>query len=240
VLNAGLEVAQFWDGRAPTLEEQAKGPLLNPLEMAMPDIEMVLSRMRTIPQYVALFGKAFPGDKEPINYDNIAKAISAYERTLLTPSRFDEFLKGNAGALTPREQQGLRLVIKTGCVSCHNGVGAGGGGYATFGIMARYEYSDDRGRYNVTKKDEDKYVFKIPMWRNVTRTAPYFHDGSVWDLKEAVSIMGRLQLGQSLTSDETELIVEFLHSLEGQVPEEAIKLPQLPPSAPATPRPVFK
>jgi len=240
VLNAGLEIAQFWDGRAPSLEEQAKGPILNPLEMAMPDIELVLSRLRTIPEYAERFKQAFPNDKEPITYDNIAKAIAAYERTLLTPSRFDQFLAGKADALSAKEQQGLKLVIEKGCIQCHNGVGAGGGMFQKFGIRERYEFSDDQGRYNVTKKDEDRYFFKVPMWRNVTRTAPYFHDGSIWDLKEAIRIMGRLQLGKQLTDEEVEPIVAFLHSLEGVIAKEAMTLPNLPSSTMATPKPVFK
>jgi len=240
VLNAGLQFAQFWDGRAPSLEEQAKGPILNPVEMAMPDQGLVLSRIRTIPEYAERFKKAFPADKDPITYDNIARAIAAFERTLLTPSRFDDFLKGKVDALTDREKQGLGLVMKKGCILCHNGVGAGGGMFQKFGIRDRYEYSDDQGRYNVTKKEEDKYFFKVPMWRNVTRTAPYFNDGSIWDLKEAVRIMGRIQLGAALTNDEIDLIVEFLHSLEGKIPEEALILPILPSSTLATPKPVFK
>lgn len=158
----------------------------------------------------------------------------------MTPSRFDDFLKGKADALTDREKQGLGLVIKKGCIICHNGVGAGGGMFQKFGIRDRYEYSDDQGRYNVTKKEEDKYFFKVPMWRNVTRTAPYFNDGSIWDLKEAVRIMGRIQLGAQPTDDEVDAIAAFLHSLEGKIPEEALTLPVLPSSTLATPKPVFK
>jgi cytochrome c peroxidase len=240
VLNAGLQLAQFWDGRAPTLEDQAKGPILNPLEMAMPDEGMVLSRIRTIPEYVERFKKAFPNDKDPITYNNIARAIGAFERTLLTPSRFDDFLKGKAEVLNAQEKEGLKLVISKGCITCHNGVGAGGGMFQKFGIRDRYEYSDDQGRYNMTKKEEDKYFFKVPMWRNVTRTAPYFHDGSIWDLKEAVRIMGQIQFGIKLTDDEIDSIVAFLHSLEGKMPEEALLLPVLPSSTLATPKPVFK
>jgi len=239
-LNAGLEIAQFWDGRAATLEEQAKGPILNPVEMAMPDVPMVLSRISTIPEYVDLFKQAFPGEKEPVNYDNVAKAIAAFERTLLTPSRFDKFLRGKADALSSEEKQGLSLVMQKGCIACHNGVGAGGGMYQKFGLQGRYYYSDDPGRFNVTKKEEDRYFFKVPMWRNVTRTAPYFHDGSVWDLKEAIRIMGRLQLGTELSDKEVDLIEAFMHSLEGQIPDEALKLPVLPASSMATPKPVFK
>ncbi len=240
VLNAAVQFVQFWDGRAATLEDQAKGPILNPVEMAMPDPELVLSRLRTIPEYVDLFKKAFPTDKEPLTYDNIAKAIAAFERTLLTPSRFDDFLKGNAAALNQAEKQGLKLVIQKGCVTCHNGVGAGGGIYQKFGIFGRYEFSDDPGRQQVTKKEQDRYVFKVPLWRNVTRTAPYFHDGSIWDLREAVRIMGRLQLNQQLKEEEVEAIVAFLHSLEGTIPEEALMLPILPTATLATPKPVFK
>lgn len=240
VLNAGLQIAQFWDGRAATLEDQAKGPILNPVEMAMPDVPMVLSRLGTIPEYVDLFKQAFPGEKDPVNYDNVAKAIAAFERTLLTPSRFDQFLRGKSDALSPEEKQGLSLVLQKGCIACHNGVGAGGGMYQKFGLQGRYEYSDDKGRYNVTKKEEDKYFFKVPMWRNVTRTAPYFHDGSVWDLKEAIRIMGRLQLGTELSDKEVDLIAAFMHSLEGRIPDEALKLPILPASSTATPKPVFK
>ncbi len=240
VLNAGLQIAQFWDGRAASLEDQAKGPILNPVEMAMPDVGMVLSRIRSIPEYVDSFKHAFPGDKDPISYDNIAKAIAAFERTLLTPSRFDDFLKGKADALTATEKQGLSLVIAKGCIACHNGVGAGGATYQKFGIRERYEYSDDHGRYNVTKNEQDKYFFKVPLWRNVTRTAPYFHDGSIWDLKEAIRMMGRLQLGTQLADNEVDQIAEFLHSLEGRIPDEALRLPVLPTSTLATPKPVFK
>ncbi|NKE73299.1 cytochrome-c peroxidase [Candidatus Manganitrophus noduliformans] len=240
VLNAGVQFAQFWDGRAASLEDQAKGPILNPVEMAMPDESSVLARLRSIPEYVALFKKAFPGEKEPLTYDNVAKAIAAFERTLLTPSRFDDFLKGNAKALTDAEKKGLQLVIQKGCIACHNGVGAGGGQYQKFGIAEPYASSDDPGRFNVTKKETDRFIFKVPLWRNVTRTAPYFHDGAVWDLREAVRTMGKLQLKINLTEEEIDLIVAFLHSLEGTVPEAALKLPVLPTSASATPKPVLK
>lgn len=240
VLNAGVQFVQFWDGRAASLEEQAKGPILNPGEMAMPDRDFVLARLRSIPEYAASFKKAFPADQDPLTYDNVAKAIAAFERTLLTPSRFDDFLKGNAEALSSGEKEGLKTVIRKGCVTCHNGVGAGGGMFQKFGLFARYEFSDDPGRQNVTKKEQDRFIFKVPLWRNVTRTAPYFHDGSVWDLREAVRIMGRLQLGQQLKEEEIDAIVVFLHSLEGAIPEEALKLPVLPASTVATPKPIFK
>jgi len=239
VLNAGLEISQFWDGRAPSLEEQAKGPPLNPVEMALPSKEAALERLRSMPEYVARFKKAFPGEKNPLTYDNIAKAIAAFERTLLTPSRFDKFLKGDAAALSANEQKGLQLVINKGCITCHNGVGAGGGMYQKFGIYGTYEHSTDPGRYNVTKKEQDRSVFKVPMWRNVTRTAPYFHDGGVWDLNEVIRIMGKIQLNKQLTDEEVDRISDFLHSLEGSLPQEAMTLPVLPEATLSTPKPDF-
>jgi cytochrome c peroxidase len=239
VFNAGLQIAQFWDGRAPSLEEQAKGPILNPVEMAMPNQEAALDRLRSIPEYVERFKKAFPGEKQPLTYDNVAKAIAAFERTLLTPSRFDKFLRGDASALSANEQKGLQLVISKGCITCHNGVGAGGGMYQKFGIFGKYQYSDDPGRYNVTKNEKDRSVFKVPMWRNVTRTAPYFNDGGVWDLKEAILIMAKLQLNKQLTDEEVDRIDDFLHSLEGNPPQEAMTLPVLPAATPLTPPPDF-
>jgi cytochrome c peroxidase len=239
VFNAGLEIAQFWDGRAPSLEEQAKGPILNPVEMAMPSQAAALDRLRSMPEYVERFKKAFPGEKEPLTYDNLARAIAAFERTLLTPSRFDKFLNGDAAALSANEQAGLQLVINKGCITCHNGVGAGGGMYQKFGIFGTYEHSNDPGRYTVTKKEQDRSVFKVPMWRNVTRTAPYFHDGGVWDLKEAIRIMGKVQLNKQLTDEEVDRIADFLGSLEGNPPQDAMTLPVLPASTPSTPKPAF-
>jgi cytochrome c peroxidase len=205
----------------------------------MPDAESVLARLRSIPKYVVLFKKAFNGEKDPLTYDNVAKAIAAFERTLLTPSHFDDFLKGDAKALTDTQKEGLRLVIQKGCIACHNGVGAGGGMFQKFGIAEPYP-SPDPGRFDVTKKEADRFFFKVPLWRNVTRTAPYFHDGAVWDLREAVRTMGKLQLKITLTEQEIDRIVDFLHALEGTVPEDALRLPLLPTSSAATPKPVLK
>ncbi|GIW48499.1 MAG: cytochrome-c peroxidase [Deltaproteobacteria bacterium] len=230
VLNAGLHIAQFWDGRAKDLEEQAKGPILNPVEMAMPDEKSVVERIKSIPEYVDEFKKAFGGSQEPITYDNIARAIAAFERTLVTPSRFDRFLNGDTSALTEKEKEGLKLFISKGCVSCHNGIGVGGGMYQKFGIVKPYPYQKDLGRYEITKKEEDRYVFKVPSLRNVTRTYPYFHDGKVWNIKEAVRIMGEVQLGITLSEDEVDKIVAFLDSLTGEIPKEALEIPVLPPA----------
>jgi len=248
VFNAALHTAQFWDGRAKDLEEQAKGPVLNPKEMASPHEGFVVERIKSIPEYVELFKKAFPEEKDPITYENIAKAIAAFERTLLTPSRFDKFLQGDLNALTKEEKEGLKTFIEVGCITCHRGKGVGGDMFQKFGLVKPYyeviKYKDkkqiDVGRYAITKNEGDKYVFKVPSLRNVTRTYPYFHDGSVWSLEEAVKIMAEIQLGRKLTDDEVKKIVAFLKSLEGEIPEDALELPVLPPSSPQTSKPDFK
>ncbi len=236
VLNAGFHTAQFWDGRAKDLEEQAKGPILAHVEMAMPNPDFVVLKLKTIPGYVEEFKKVFPKDKDPITYDNIAKAIAAFERTLTTPSRFDKFLMGDTKALTKKEKEGLRLFIDKGCAGCHNGVAVGGSMFAKFGIFKPYPTAD-LGKYRLTKKEKDKFVFKVPSLRNIAMTYPYFHDGQVWDLKKAVKIMGETQLGIKLTDDEVDKIVAFLNSLTGEIPKDALKLPVLPPSTPETPKP---
>jgi len=237
VLNAGLQIAQFWDGRAKDLEEQAKGPVLNPLEMAMPDPELVLNRLKTIPGYVDEFKQVFPDSEKPVNYDNYAKAIASFERTLTTPSRFDEYMEGNDDAFSAQEKEGLKTFIDKGCTSCHNGIDVGGGMYQKFGVVKPYKNQEDMGRYKITNEESDKYVFKVPSLRNVTRTYPYFHDGGVWDIREAVMTMGETQLGIELKDKEIEDIVAFLYSLTGVIPENALKLPVLPPSTPDTPKP---
>jgi len=236
VLNAAFHIAQFWDGRAKDLEEQAKGPIINPVEMAMPDSLQAVKVIKSIPEYVELFKKAFPNSKDPITYDNIAKAIAAFERTLITPSRFDRFLEGDVSALTDEEKEGLKLFMDKGCTACHNGMGVGGHMYAKFGVVKPYS-SKDLGRYEITKQESDKHVFKVASLRNVAMTYPYFHDGKVWDLKQAVKIMADVQLGMKLSDKEAKKIVAFLKALTGEIPEEARTLPVLPPSSPSTPKP---
>lgn len=228
VFNAALHTTQFWDGRAKDVEEQAQGPVLNPGEMASSK-QLVLDRINTIPEYVSLFKKAFPGEKEPITYENVARAIAAFERTLLTPSRFDRFLKGDAKALSSDEKKGLDLVVKKGCIACHRGPAMGGDSFQKF------DYGDDMGRYEVTKNEVDRKVFKVASWRNVELTYPYFHDGKVWNLDEAVRIMGEKQLNTKLTDDEVKYIVSFLNSLTGEM--KSFALPVLPPSTQKTPKP---
>lgn len=235
--NAALHTEQFWDGRATDLEEQAKGPILNPGEMGMPSEAAAVERIKSIPEYRELFAKAFPKEKEPLNFGNIAKAIAAFERTLLTPSRFDRFLAGDGKALNNDEKAGLKLFVETGCVACHNGIGVGGG-FQKMGVVRPYNAkSPAKGRYDVTKKDEDINVFKVPTLRNVERTYPYFHDGQVSSLDEAIKIMAEIQLGRSLKDNEVNSIVAFLKSLTGEIPADALMLPVLPPSSADTSRP---
>jgi cytochrome c peroxidase len=214
--NAALHISQFWDGRAASLEEQALGPVLNPKEMAMPAEDEVIKRIKAQKEYVQMFAKAFPAEKEPISYKNFGKAIGAFEKTLLTPSRFDKYLKGDKQALSAEEIEGLKTFYNTGCIACHNGVGVGGGSYQKLGAVIPYE-TKDLGRYNATKNEADKYFFKVPSLRNIEKTAPYFHDGNVATLEEAVTLMGKHQLGKDLAKDEVTSIVTFLKSLTGEL-----------------------
>ncbi|HKJ44752.1 MAG TPA: cytochrome-c peroxidase [Balneolales bacterium] len=244
VMNSALNVAEFWDGRASDVEDQAKGPILNPVEMGMPDKAIAVDRVSSIPEYVARFKEVFPEGHNDITINNIADAIGAFERTLMTPSKFDRFLNGDVEALTTREKKGLKTFMDAGCTTCHNGAAVGGGMFQKFGLVNgpywKYTKSDhqDKGRYAITKNKNDMYVFKVPILRNINRTYPYFHDGSVWDLRTAVDIMGETQIGQKLTAEETDDIVAFLKSLTGEIPEYALKLPVLPPSSLDTPRPM--
>lgn len=235
--NAAMQVAQFWDGRAPTVEEQAKGPILNPEEMAMPDEASTLAVVKSIPGYAEPFKTAFPDDEDPITYDNIGKAIGAFERTLVTPSKFDDFLGGQMGALSQDELRGLELFIDTGCITCHTGPGVGGGMFQKLGVVKPYE-TDDLGRYEVTKSDADKYVFKVPTLRNVAKTGPYLHDGSIEKLGDVVQIMAEHQLAKGkLSEPELKSMLAFLDALTGELPAAATEVPDLPESGPETPKP---
>lgn len=225
VYNAALHIAQFWDGREPDVEAQAGGPMLNPVEMAMPSIKVVISRLNKIESYQKLFKEAYPEDKDPISFKNIQNAIGAFERKLITPSKFDNFIAGDANALTKTEKEGLQLFIDKGCIACHSGKAIGGNIFQKFGIYDDYwKYTKskkiDNGKYDVTKKESDKYVFKSASLRNVAKTYPYFHDGSVANLDEAVKIMGKVQLNKELTVEETTAIVAFLNSLTGELPKD--------------------
>jgi len=237
VYNAAGHFVQFWDGRAKDVEEQAKGPVLNPVEMAMPNEKHVLAVLNSIPEYVEMFKKAFPEDKNPVTYDNAAKAIGAFERKLVTPARWDKFLQGDAAALTDAEKTGFNKFTQLGCQTCHSGVYLGGSTFQKIGSVMPYTSQQDLGRFAVTKQDADKFMFKVPSLRDVEKTAPYYHDGSVATLEEAVSSMANLQLGKQLTREDTASIVTFLKSLTGDLPSEYIQPPELPKSTAKTPKP---
>lgn len=231
-LNAFLHISQFWDGRAKDVEEQAGMPILNPVEMAIPDKAFLVKRLSASEEYQNLFKTAFPDVKEALTYDNIQNAIGAFERTLVTPSRFDSYMNGDKNALTVAEKKGMLSFINTGCVQCHTGANIGGNMMQKFGIYGNYwEHTKsakvDEGRFEVTKNELDKYMFKVPTLRNVEKTAPYFHDGSIADLNEAVRIMGKVQLNKDLSDDEINNIVTFLKALTGEVPQYAQQAPTM-------------
>jgi len=223
VLNAGLQDSQFWDGRAEDLVEQAKGPILNPVEMGMPDEQTVEKKVRGITEYKKAFAAAFPGDEPAITYQNIAEAIAAFERTLITPARFDDFMKGDAEALSAAEQRGLEAFIKIDCKTCHDGTLVGGETYEPLGKENPYENQADQGMYTVTKDENDRMFFKVAPLRNVALTAPYFHDGKIQTLDEAVRKMGKLQLDEDLTDQQVSDITSFLKALTDKNREQYVK-----------------
>lgn len=237
VYNAALHIAQFWDGRAPTVEEQAKGPPLNPIEMAMPAKEQVEKVIESIPGYAEAFKKAFPGEADPITYDNFGKAIGAFERRLLTPSRWDAFLKGDKTALTEEEQKGFETFATVGCANCHNMVGVGGHMYQKVGLVKPWPELKDLGRFEATKQEQDKYFFKVPSLRNISETGPYFHDGSITELSTMVKMMAEHQAGKTINDEQCNSIIAFLKALKGELPKDYIKEPKLPESGPDTPKP---
>ncbi|MFC0219081.1 cytochrome c peroxidase [Pseudochelatococcus lubricantis] len=239
VLNAVFNVAQFWDGRADDLAAQAKGPVQASVEMNNTPGK-VETALKSIPEYGELFRKAFPGQDEPVTFDNMARALEAFEVTLVTPnSRFDRFLKGES-SLDAQEMAGLDLFINKGCVSCHGGQNIGGEGYFPFGVVEKpggnILPAGDKGRFAVTETATDEYVFRAGPLRNIALTAPYFHSGQVWDLEQAVAIMGVSQLGEELNDTEVKAITAFLRTLTGEQPQ--VLYPTLPPSTQDTPRPI--
>lgn len=235
VLNAGMNVAQFWDGRAADLKAQAGGPIANPGEMASTHT-LAVDVLQSIPGYVAEFKKVFGSDK--VDIDRVTTAIAAFEETLVTPnSRFDKYLAGNKKALTAEEVAGWELFKESGCVACHNGPAVGANSFQKMGVIEPYQAtSPAEGRVAVTGKEEDRFSFKVPTLRNVELTYPYFHDGAATTLTQAVDTMGRVQLGRKFTDEENARIVAFLKTLTGEQPKFA--MPLLPPSSDATPRPV--
>lgn len=231
VLNAAFHATQFWDGRAKDVEEQAGMPILNPVEMAIPSEAFLVDRLKGIELYQSLFADAYPGQGAPITYENLRKAIGAFERTLVTPSRFDEYLNGESKALTIAEKQGLKTFMESGCITCHNGSMLGGNSFQKFGQFKDYWHytgskTVDEGRFAETKNEADKFMFKVPSLRNIHVTAPYFHDGSVDDLSEAISIMAEINLNKKLTTEEVNDIVTFLKSVSGELPEGVADTPK--------------
>ncbi len=219
VYNAAGHIAQFWDGRAADVEEQAKGPILNPIEMAMPSEQAVLRRLAKIKGYREAFEEAFPGDRNPLTYDNVGRAIGAFERQLLTPARWDAYLAGDETALTPAEKRGLNEFLAAGCQACHNGPYMGGRMFQRMGVVEPWA-DDDPGRFEVTKNPADSMVFKVPSLRNVMQTAPYFNGGEVATTDQAVELMAHHQLGKELTTEQITSILTFLGSLTGTVPSQ--------------------
>jgi len=235
VLNSSMNVAQFWDGRAATLQEQAAGPIANPVEMASSHV-LVLDVLRSIPQYREEFASIY-GDEE-ISLERVTDAIAAFEETLVTPnSRFDLWLKGDDTALTEQELAGYRTFKEVGCIACHNGPAVGGASFQRMGLIKPYVTDNpSEGRIAVTGRDADRFSFKVPTLRNVELTYPYFHDGAYWRLEDAVDLMARLQLGRELAMEDIDNMTAFLKTLTGEQP--TFTIPQLPPSTNDTPRPV--
>lgn len=238
VLNSVFNKAQFWDGRAADLAEQAKGPIEAGVEMANTG-ENVVATLNSMPQYIEWFETSFPDEDDPVTFDNFAKAIEAYEATLITPAPFDAWLNGDDGALSDEQKRGLQVFMEAGCVSCHAGINLGGQDYYPFGLIekpgADILPEGDKGRFVVTETVDDEYVFRASPLRNIELTAPYFHSGVVWDLNTAVEIMASSQLGAELAVDEVEAITAFLKSLTGTLPP--VILPVLPVETATTPRP---
>ena len=241
VLNTALHFVNNWRGDRENVEDQVVRALTAPGSSGQPNEQAVINQLERITDYAPLFAAAFPGDPHPMTVKNIGKAIGSYERTLVTPSPFDHYLAGNMNALSATARAGLEKFIDTGCTACHNGAGVGGGMYQKFGVVEDYwvatgSQTIDNGRAEVTKSPPDLYVFKVPSLRNVAMTAPYFHDGSVATLPEAVSVMARVQLGAKLSDVDTRNIIAFLESLTGELPADFATVPILPPAVVAAPK----
>lgn len=240
--NAVFNTAQFWDGRAKDLAEQSKGPVQAGVEMSNTP-EAVVKTLKTMPEYVDLFKKVFPEAEKAVTFDNMAKAIEAFEATLLTPNDdLDRFMKGDDEALSAQQKEGAQLFIDKSCASCHKGVNLGGTDYYPFGVAEKPESDvlprEDKGRFKVTNLKGDEYVYRSPALRNVALTMPYFHSGKVWKLEDAVAIMGSAQLGIELNAEEVDKITAFLEGLTGEQPE--VTHPVLPPNREDTPKPRLK
>ncbi len=233
LFNAASQISEHWIGNRTSVEDQAKQAIIGAPAFGMPSYDAAEKVLRSFREYETLFKAAFPSDKEPVTIDNFAKAVGAFERTLITPAPFDAFLKGNKDAMTLQQKRGLGTFMDQGCVGCHFSPFVGGQMYQKFGMFGPYEkYTKspkvDEGRYAVTKNESDKYVFKVPVLRNVAMTPPYFHDGSVDKLADAVWIMGKIQLGKDLSKEQVQDLAAFLHALTGEIPEDVRTIPVLP------------
>lgn len=230
VIYASLHAMQFWDGRAEDVEEQAGGPILNPVEHNIKDKQDLVKRIENVDLYIDWFGKVFPEESTPITFENITKAIGAFERTLRPESRFDKYLEGDENQLNAQEKRGLEAFISNGCITCHNGVTLGGQMFQKFGVYDEYwkwtqSKEIDNGLFDLTQKETDKHLFKVPGLRNITKTAPYFHDGSVASLEEVVRIMGNIQANVKITEEEIRDIVAFLDALTADLTDEVKRSP---------------
>jgi cytochrome c peroxidase len=235
VLNAALEFAAHWRGDRKDVEDQAKQALIGPPSFGNANYSSAMAKLKAIPGYAELFAKAFPGESDPITADNWGAAIGAYERTLITPSRFDDYLRGNEQALSSQEQEGLQKFMQLGCSNCHTGDSVGGKRFQKFGVTEDYWKETgskvvDKGRFDVTHDEADLYVFKVPSLRNVAMTPPYFHDGSVNSISEAVRVMAKVQLARTLSDSDLSDLVAFLKTLTGKLPASYADAPVLPPS----------
>jgi cytochrome c peroxidase len=235
VYNSAGFFAEFWDGRAADVEAQAVLPILNPIEMGLPSAEHGVRVLKSMPEYVAAFSWAFPNERDPVTFANVGRAIGAFERRLTTPSRWDDYLRGQQDALTAHELEGLAVFTNVGCMVCHTGEFVGGSMYQKAGLVEAWPNQQDQGRYETTNQEVDRMMFKVPTLRNVARTGPYFHDGSAATLESAVQTMGKHQLGITLSTPEVQAIVAWLGALTGKLPEKYIEAPALPPSSPTTP-----
>jgi cytochrome c peroxidase len=235
LLNAAAQISAHWIGSRTSVEDQARQALVNPVSFGMPSYDSAMNVLKSIPGYVQFFTAAFPGAVVPVSVENFASAIGSFERTLVTPGPLDAFVKGDSSALAPGQKKGMKDFVALGCASCHSGPYLGGQAYKKFGLAGEYwtytkSSSIDVGRVVVTGDENDKYVFKVPVLRNVAMTAPYFHDGSVASLPDAVRIMAKTQLNKNLEGKQEENILDFLDALTGMLPASCLSIPVLPPA----------
>ena len=231
VFNASTHIAQFWDGRATDVEVQAKGPIMNPKEMAMPSERAVTAVLQGIPGYVEMFGKAYPGQRKPMTLKNVGDAIGAFERGLVTKSRWDRFIHGEMGALTAQEKHGLKVFLDAGCMACHTGPQVGGNMFQKVGAVVPWPNQKDKGRAAITKSPSDNMVFKVPSLKNIAQTAPYFHDGASANLHDAIRLMGYHQLGLKLSEEDINSISIWMRSMTGEIDPAYIAAPEMPLAA---------